>query len=227
MRRRQTRRIGAALVAATVLALTGAACSSGGDDAGSEAQVGGDEAAATTTASTADEAAGTGGDSSDGGTNLDTSQSDAESDLERQVSETLSDLDAEVVEGDTVIALPSEVLFDFDQSQLRPDAAATLDRIAQAIVFFADAPVQVAGHTDAHGADDYNQQLSEQRAQSVVDHLVAAGVDTARITAQGFGETQPVAPNENPDGSDNPQGRAENRRVEIVIEGVDPAEIGQ
>lgn len=161
------------------------------------------------------------------GTDLDSSQSGAATDIERQVSETLSDLDAEVVEGDTVIALPEEVLFDFDQSELRPDAPATLDRIAQAIVFFADAPVQVAGHTDSRGSDTYNQQLSEQRAQPVVDYLVGAGVDTARTTAQGFGETQPVAPNENSDGSDNPDGRAQNRRVEIVIEGVDPAEIGQ
>lgn len=226
MQRRHTRRIGAALVA--VLTLTGTACGSGDDDAGgAEERPGGDVTAATTTTTAADGATATDDASGDEGTDLDTSRSDAATDLERQVSETLSDLDADVVDGDTVIALPAEVLFDFDRFELRPDAAVTLDRIAQAIVYFADAPVRVAGHTDSHGGADYNQGLSERRAQSVVDHLVNAGVDLSRINAQGFGETQPVAPNENPDGSDNPEGRAQNRRVEIVIEGVDPAEIGQ
>jgi outer membrane protein OmpA-like peptidoglycan-associated protein len=218
--------------------LLAAGCSGGDDDAPTEqaADVAGSDRSTSITTDVgasgdaagedSGEDSGEGGSGSGSGTDLESSQSDASSDLERRVSETLSDLDAGVVDGDTVIVLPEQVLFDFDQYQLLPDAAATLDRIAEAINYFAGAPVQVNGHTDSRGAPDYNQQLSERRAQAVVDHLTGAGVDGGRLTPQGFGETQPVAPNENQDGSDNPDGRAQNRRVEIVIEGVDPADVG-
>lgn len=162
----------------------------------------------------------------DGGTELDRDRSDASSDIERRVSETLSDLDAEVREGNTVITLPEQVLFAFDEFTLLPEAAETLDGIAEAIGYFDTAPVRVAGHTDARGSDAYNQTLSERRAQAVVDHLVAAGVEPGRITSAGFGETRPVAPNTNDDGSDDPEGRARNRRVEIVLEGVVPDDVG-
>ncbi len=215
-----------AIAGLMLVTVTVAACGSGGDDevASRTAEHAGPTTTSTTEATldrSSDE--GTSGSESQ----LDRSQSDTESSLERRVSETLSNLGAEVVEGDTVITLPDEVLFDFDQSALRSDAAATLDDIAEAIAYFADAPVRVAGHTDSHGSDGYNQKLSENRAQSVVDYLMGAGVESGRITAEGFGETRPVAPNENADGSDNPDGRAQNRRVEIVIKGVDPAQLGQ
>jgi photosystem I P700 chlorophyll a apoprotein A2 len=215
-----------ASLGAAALVLVASACGGGdggggGPDQAASAGTGGSGPTVTTAAGLTHE------DASEGGTDLGTSRSDTRSDVSRQVSETLSDLGAAEVDGNTVITLPEEVLFDYDQAELRPDAAATLDRIAQAIDYFEDAPVRVAGHTDSHGSDAYNQQLSEDRAQSVVDHLVAAGIDGTRITAEGLGETQPIAPNENADGSDNPDGRAQNRRVEIVLEGVDPAEVGQ
>jgi outer membrane protein OmpA-like peptidoglycan-associated protein len=223
---------GARIAIAIVVLITGAACRSGGDDVAGRAVVQAGATTASTSGATPDIGGATpdsGGDDRGSGSRsqLDRSQSDTESDVARQVSETISDLDAAVVDGDTVFTLPEEVLFDFDQYDLRPDAAATLDRIAQAIVYFQDAPVRVAGHTDSHGSDDYNQRLSENRAQAVVDYLVDAGVNAGRVTPEGFGETQPVAPNENDDGTDNPEGRAQNRRVEIVIQGVDPAQVGQ
>ena len=160
-----------------------------------------------------------------GGSDLDRDESEASSDVERRVSETLTELDAQVHEGDTVITLPDHVLFEFDRHELLPEATATLDQIAEAVDHFAPAPVRVAGHTDARGSTDHNQALSERRAQSVVDHLVGAGVDSDRITAEGHGETRPVAPNQREDGTDDPDGRARNRRVEVVIVGVDPADL--
>jgi outer membrane protein OmpA-like peptidoglycan-associated protein len=216
----RARRVAVAALVAALVAGAAGGCGGGDDeqvDSGAPEQ---QPRASTTQVPTKDS-----GD--DGSTHLGSTKDDRTSDLAKQVSETLSDLSAEAVEGDTVITLPDEVLFDFNRSELRSDAAATLDRIAQAITYFQDAPVHVAGHTDSRGSDGDNQQLSEHRAQSVVDYLVGAGVDRGRLTAQGFGESEPVAPNENADGSDNPEGRAQNRRVEIVIQGVDPADVGQ
>jgi outer membrane protein OmpA-like peptidoglycan-associated protein len=78
--------------------------------------------------------------------------------------------------------------------------------------------VAIEGHTDGRGADDYNQKLSEARAASVKQWLVSnAQVSSADITTRGWGKTKPVAQNAKPDGSDDPEGRAKNRRVEIVV----------
>lgn len=74
------------------------------------------------------------------------------------------------------------------------------------------------GHTDAKGADDYNQTLSEKRARTVKDWLAAKGAVAASTPIQGWGERKPVAPNAKPDGSDDPQGRQKNRRVEVILD---------
>lgn len=118
----------------------------------------------------------------------------------------------------TSYTAPGDVLFDFDQATLRPDATVALTQIAASVnERFPTGPVAVEGHTDAVGDDAYNQDLSERRAQAVADWLVAnAGIDPARIAVAGFGETAPVAPNTTPDGADDPAGRQENRRVVIT-----------
>jgi outer membrane protein OmpA-like peptidoglycan-associated protein len=78
--------------------------------------------------------------------------------------------------------------------------------------------VTIEGHTDGRGADDYNQKLSEARAASVKQWLVAtAQVNGATIATRGWGKAKPVAPNAKPDGADDPDGRAKNRRVEVVV----------
>jgi len=115
----------------------------------------------------------------------------------------------------TTLTFEDGVLFDFDRSDIRADAAATLDAVAQVFTTLDIAQAQVSGHTDSIGSDDYNQKLSEARAESVVAGLEHRGVTTA-LTAEGFGETRPVAPNEL-NGADNPAGRQLNRRVEIFI----------
>jgi outer membrane protein OmpA-like peptidoglycan-associated protein len=205
-------RTAAATLPAALLALS--ACGSGDDDT---ADAGRDTIDRSSAGSSANAAT----DDTDAGSHLDRESTDASSDLEREVTEALSELDAETRAGDTVVTLPDRVLFAFNQHELLPEAMPVLDDLVQAIDYFADAPVQVNGHTDSVGSEATNQTLSEQRAQAVGDYFTDAGIDPSRLHAQGFGETQPVAPNTNDDGSDNPDGRAQNRRVEIIIEDVD------
>ncbi len=115
----------------------------------------------------------------------------------------------------TTLTFEDGVLFDFDRSEIRADAAATLDAVAEVFTSLDVAQAQVTGHTDAIGSDEYNQALSEDRAQAVLDGLADRGVTTI-LDAEGLGETRPVAPNEI-GGQDNPAGRQLNRRVEIYI----------
>lgn len=116
----------------------------------------------------------------------------------------------------TVITLEDSVLFDFGSSELRPEATTTLSNLATVLKDAKAPTIQVQGHTDSISDDAFNQTLSEQRAKAVSEALTANAV-TATIDSVGFGETKPVAPNENPDGSDNPAGRRLNRRVEVFI----------
>jgi outer membrane protein OmpA-like peptidoglycan-associated protein len=116
------------------------------------------------------------------------------------------------------IELSGDVLFDFDKADLRADAEPTLTKVADVIKAHPQASVSIEGHTDAKGAAAYNQQLSERRAASVKEWLVRnGGVDGAKVRTAGLGATKPVAPNARPDGSDDPEGRQRNRRVEITV----------
>lgn len=114
-----------------------------------------------------------------------------------------------------IITLEDRILFDFDKSDLRPDAATTVDALAEAFVAVTPRSLDVRGHTDSKGSDDYNQDLSERRAKTVGAALTERAV-TSQIGTQGLGETQPVAANEIK-GKDNPAGRQLNRRVEIFV----------
>ena len=107
----------------------------------------------------------------------------------------------------------SDVLFDTARWTLRPGAREKLARVAGLVLAHPGLKLEVEGHTDSVGGDDYNQRLSEQRANSVREYLVSQGVQSANITAKGFGETTPVASN------DNAAGRQQNRRVELVVSG--------
>ncbi len=114
--------------------------------------------------------------------------------------------------------LSGDVLFDFDKDSIRREADALLAGLAERIrAEFAGAAIRVEGHTDAKGSDAYNQDLSVRRADSVKAWFEANGFSVP-IQTTGFGESQPVEANQLPDGSDNPAGRQQNRRVEIVVE---------
>jgi outer membrane protein OmpA-like peptidoglycan-associated protein len=116
------------------------------------------------------------------------------------------------------IELAADVLFDFDKADIRPQAADALKQAAALIRDKGKGTVRIEGHTDAKGSDAYNQKLSERRAASVRDWLVQKeGLKAVKFATQGFGARKPVAANAKPDGSDDPEGRQKNRRVEIVI----------
>src|SRR4029077_14514691 len=107
----------------------------------------------------------------------------------------------------------SDVLFDFNQASLKPGAREKLSKLAGILLAYPGPyHMEVEGHTDAVGSQDYNQKLSEDRAQSVSSYLLKAGIPSDRILAvRGFGKLRPVTTN------DTPEGRQMNRRVEIVI----------
>jgi outer membrane protein OmpA-like peptidoglycan-associated protein len=116
------------------------------------------------------------------------------------------------------IELAADVLFDFDKADLRPAAQKTLHQAAGIIQVKAKGAVRIEGHTDSKGNDDYNQKLSERRAASVKAWFIdKEGLGNVQFTSQGFGAKKPVASNTKPDGSDDPDGRQKNRRVEIVL----------
>lgn len=116
-----------------------------------------------------------------------------------------------------LITLPGDVLFDFDKSEIREDAHAVLERLAEAISSIEEPRILILGHTDSKGNDAYNQALSERRAKSVRTWLAFRQIAESAMTTEGKGENEPVAPNSRDDGSDNPEGRQLNRRVEFVI----------
>lgn len=130
-------------------------------------------------------------------------------------SYTLEGTEADVIEGEdeTAYVAPADVLFDFDRSELRPDAVPTLEAIVGAIEgTFTDYTVTVEGHTDDVGTPDYNQRLSEARAAAVAEWLTGqGGIAPDLVTTRGYGETAPAAPN------DTPEGQAQNRRVVITV----------
>jgi outer membrane protein OmpA-like peptidoglycan-associated protein len=107
----------------------------------------------------------------------------------------------------------SDVLFDFNKYTLKPEAREKLAKVSGILLAYPDLKLQVEGYTDNIGSDEYNQKLSEQRAGGVKDYLVSQSVADANVTAQGFGKTHFVA-----DNSTN-EGRAQNRRVELVVSG--------
>jgi outer membrane protein OmpA-like peptidoglycan-associated protein len=128
------------------------------------------------------------------------------------------DLAVEETETEIRIELSADILFDFDRSDIKDEAATALEQVAAMIGERPGSPVRIEGHTDSKGSDAYNEALSEDRALSVMDWLTDnGGLASVAFEIVGVGETMPKAPNENADGSDNPEGRQANRRVEIVI----------
>jgi outer membrane protein OmpA-like peptidoglycan-associated protein len=115
------------------------------------------------------------------------------------------------------LSVVADALFDFDKSNLRPDAEETLQAAGPEIAKLGGKPSAVEGHTDSIGSDSYNMKLSEARALTVRDWLAAHGFVPAATPVKAYGETKPVAPNATSDGKDDPIGRQKNRRVEIVF----------
>lgn len=125
------------------------------------------------------------------------------------------------LEGDTArIVVAESVLFEFGSAELLDSASDVLDDIADLLTELAAERIDIVGHTDAVGTDEYNLDLSARRAAVVENALGERGVDGAIMEASGRGEAEPIAPNENADGTDDPDGRARNRRVEVTATGI-------
>jgi outer membrane protein OmpA-like peptidoglycan-associated protein len=110
------------------------------------------------------------------------------------------------------------ILFEFDKWNIHPDSEGTLKEIGESITAHISPKVVISGHTDSKGSKEYNHKLSKKRAESVKKWLVEdGGLKPAIVETIAYGETKPIAPNANADGSDNPDGRRKNRRVEIML----------
>lgn len=130
----------------------------------------------------------------------------------QEVRQAMKDLGATETDLEVRVELPADVLFDFDKADIRSDAASALGQLATLIRAYPSGSATLEGHTDSKGNDEYNQRLSERRAESVKRWLVEReGIEAGRLTPKGWGETKPVA------GNDDEAGRQKNRRVEVVI----------
>ncbi|CAN5832674.1 OmpA family protein [soil metagenome] len=132
---------------------------------------------------------------------------------ERDLRARTAGTDVQVVRqgDDLILNIPSGINFAYNSATVEPQFQRTLDQVSQVLGQYDRTYIDSYGHTDSTGSDDYNQGLSERRADSVAAYLESRGVRGARIGTRGFGETQPIASN------DTEQGRAANRRVEIKI----------
>ena len=130
----------------------------------------------------------------------------------KEIKETLPGAEVERVgDGIKITMNESIVTFAFDSSDLTALAKTNLDKLTKVLVDNPDTNITIYGHTDSKGADDYNQKLSERRANSVKSYLISKGIAASRLFASGEGESMPVASN------DTEAGRAKNRRVEFAI----------
>ena len=136
-------------------------------------------------------------------------------DLDRQAAELRGSLNSNISVTNTgeylIVNMPQDLLFAVDSSSLRPDLTSDIRTVAASLLRYPNSRIEVIGHTDNTGSAAYNQDLSQRRAVSVAEVLRGSGVPSGRIAAFGRGEDAPIASNL------TPQGRAQNRRVEIII----------
>lgn len=117
----------------------------------------------------------------------------------------------------------SNVLYDFNASELRAESKTVLDGLATIMKDNPQIKVELGSHTDGIGSEEYNRKLSQARAESCVAYIISRGISEDRIFAKGYGKSKPIAPNTLPNGKDNPEGRQLNRRTEFVVLSTGPA----
>ena len=103
------------------------------------------------------------------------------------------------------------IYFDFDKTTLKRESFVELNKVVDFLTTNKTVEIEISGHTDNKGSDEYNATLSQGRSQAVVDYLISQGIDTSRLTAHGYGESKPI------DTNDTDDGRAVNRRVEFTV----------
>jgi outer membrane protein OmpA-like peptidoglycan-associated protein len=134
--------------------------------------------------------------------------------MDKQAEEMQADLQGAKIErvGEGIkITFDSGILFDVNKATLRDEAKKNLDKLAVILNKYPDTNILIEGHTDATGSDELNLQLSRDRSGAVANYIAALGVDPTRVTTMGYGKSQPIATN------DTPEGRQQNRRVELAI----------
>jgi outer membrane protein OmpA-like peptidoglycan-associated protein len=134
--------------------------------------------------------------------------------MDKQAEEMQRDLEGAKIErvGEGIkITFDSGILFDVNKAALRPEAQTNLTKLATILNKYADTNILIEGHTDSDGTEEYNLELSRNRAASVSNYLAGLAVAPSRFTTMGYGESQPIASN------DTAEGKQQNRRVEIAI----------
>jgi outer membrane protein OmpA-like peptidoglycan-associated protein len=121
-------------------------------------------------------------------------------------------------DGDTyTAAFTVEIKFDYDKSEINQAYLKDIEVLYATYKQHKEAYIEISGHTDSKGSESHNKTLSQLRADAVKKYLVNKGVPKDHIITKAIGEEQPISPNINPDGSDNPEGRSNNRRTDIKI----------
>ncbi|WP_375560000.1 OmpA family protein [Bernardetia sp. OM2101] len=129
----------------------------------------------------------------------------------KEIDKEVEGAKVERVEEGIDVTFDSGILFGFDKSDLNSNAKQNIAKLARILNEYPDTRLTIQGHTDSKGDDNYNRQLSAKRADAVRDYLIANGVKGGRLNTTAYGETAPIASN------DTEAGRAQNRRVEVVI----------
>jgi outer membrane protein OmpA-like peptidoglycan-associated protein len=111
----------------------------------------------------------------------------------------------------------NNIYYAYDKTELTEESKRELDKLLEILSNNPSIVIELSSHTDNKGTEQYNQELSENRAKSCVNYLIEKGINATRLIPKGYGETMPIAPNENEDGSDNEAGRAKNRRTEFRV----------
>ncbi len=131
---------------------------------------------------------------------------------------TVAKLMEDIKKSEKRVGLKVILNYDFDDANFIKDHSKSLDSMATFMFEYPEVNIFIGAHTDNKGSDRYNNELSTRRAKAIEDYLQKKGISKKRMKSKGFGETQPLVPNENEDGSDNPENRYLNRRAEVVIE---------
>lgn len=130
--------------------------------------------------------------------------------INREINPMIKDLYLKKIEVGVTVRLKN-IYFDFDKTTLKPESFIELDKVVDLLKTNPSVEIEISGHTDSKGSDDYNLNLSQGRSQSVVDYLISQGIESYRLSAHGYGETNPI------DTNDTEEGRANNRRVEFTV----------
>jgi outer membrane protein OmpA-like peptidoglycan-associated protein len=138
------------------------------------------------------------------------SASDSVNFATEDLSPVVKDLFLQPIEVGLTVRLKN-IYFDFDKTTLKSESFVELNKVVSFLEDNKTVEIEISGHTDSKGSDEYNLNLSQGRSQAVVDYLVTQGIDRARLTAKGYGESKPI------DSNDTEAGRSNNRRVEFTV----------